>query len=73
MAFTYEGADNLRAELEGYDAEAVLIDGLTAADSLRSVLHAPKEWGEPRIVFDGRDYAQRLRNEEAQYPLFETA
>lgn len=73
MPFTYEAADSLRAELQGYDSDMQLLDGLTAADSLRLVINTNKEHESPRVQFNGQDYAQRLRNEDAQYPLFDIA
>lgn len=69
MAFTYERADELSAELAGYETDMRLLDGLTAADSLASVMATEKRF-EPVIVFDGADYRARLEDEEAQGALF---
>lgn len=68
-AMTYGRAYELRDELEGYDPEMELVDGLTAAHSLAAVTGAPKRF-EQVIVFNGTDYRVRLDNEAAQRTLF---
>jgi hypothetical protein len=68
-----ERADELKSELEGYEADMHLLDGITASDSLAMVVRAPKTFGRPTIVFNGADYANRLANQSAQRELFDTS
>jgi hypothetical protein len=70
-SISYDRADELGLELSGHDADMVLLDGLTAADSLAKLLGTPKHFTST-ITFDGKEYARRVANEDAQDVLFDT-
>lgn len=52
---TWQKTDQLRDELREYDVECKLFDGITAADSLRTVINVSKIPDEPIIVNGGNN------------------
>jgi hypothetical protein len=51
---TFQKTDELREELQGYDQDTHLIDGLTAAASLRRVINVTKVHDRPKVISGGR-------------------
>jgi hypothetical protein len=68
---SFHKADELKSELNNYESDnVVMLDGLTAVQSLALVAKAPRDFGPPIVVFDGPGRARQRIEQESQEILF---